>query len=205
MTLNPENDVYTGDLSILNIRKQEWIKGDQKASVWRRASYVVLLIGFVFIIYMGTRTFGGNTMMSQLPLHISIWITALITYLVARKGKVTASQPFNGIHSARFEVDDDTVYYVYQQGMSLKTYYIRDEDIKSIVRDDESGVVIFNGEGTINTQRRKGETEENVDEFYALIPFDKYDLDDLLQPYGRKVKKANGKLRQKYIDEHQAD
>ena len=204
MKLNPENDVYTGDLSILNIRKQEWIKGDQKAAVWRRASYVVLLVGFACIIFVGTRTYGGDTMMSQLPLHISIWVTALITYLVARKGKVTASQPFNGFHSARFEVDDDTVYYVYQQGMSLKTYYIHDEDIKTISRDDESGVIIIEGKGTINTQKRKSETEERVDEFYALIPFDKYDLDDLLQPYGRKVKKANGKLRQKYIEDYQS-
>lgn len=204
MTLNPENDVYTGDLSILNIRKQEWIRADSKSAVWRRGSYVVLIVGFAFILYMGTRTYGGDTMMSQLPLHLSIWITALITFLVARKGKVSASKPFNGFHSARFEVDDDTVYYVYQQGMSLKTYYIHDEDIKSILRDDDSGVILINGKAAINTQKRKSETEEEVDEFYALVPFDKYDLDDMLAPYGRKVKKYDGKLRQKYIDDNQS-
>ena len=42
-----------------------------------------------------------------------------------------------------------------------------------------------------------------VQEFYCLVPFDKYDLDDLLQPYGKKVKSVKGSLRQKYIDEHQ--
>lgn len=203
MKLSPENDVYTGDLSILNIRKQQWIQGDQKSALWRRISYACLIVGFAGIVYVGTRTYGGSTMMSQLPLHISIWITALAAYLTARKGKVTSSRPFDGFHSARFEVDEDTVYYVYQKGMSLRTYYIRDKDIKKIFRDDEAGVLLLEGDAVINTQRRKGETEEKVDEFYALVPFDKYDLDDLLQPYKKKVKKADGQLRQKYIDEYQ--
>ena len=61
---------------------------------------------------------------------------------------------------------------------------------------------MIEGNAVINTERRGGESEETVTEFYALVPFDKYDLDDLLQPYGKKVKNAKGSLRQKYIDEH---
>ena len=52
-------------------------------------------------------------------------------------------------------------------------------------------------------ERRGGETEESVSEFYCLVPFDKYDLDDLLQPYGKKVKTVKGTIRQKYLDDHQ--
>lgn len=103
---------------------------------------------------------------------------------------------------AHFEVDEDTVYYQYQKGMSLRTYYIKDNDIKKIHRDDEAGVLFIEGDATVNIQTRKAETEEKVSEFYALVPFDKYDLDDLLEPYKRKVVKANGKLREKYTTEN---
>lgn len=140
--------------------------------------------------------------MSQLPLHISIWVTALVTILVARKGKRVSEQPFSGFHMARFEVDDDTVYYVYQKGMSLKTYYIHDKDIRKIYRDDKAGVLLIEGNATVNTQTRKNESEEKVDKFYALVPFDKYDLDDLLKPYKKKVKNADGQLRYQYTEEN---
>ena len=138
---------------------------------------------------------------SQLPIHLTIWTVALLTYLVAHRGRVLSEAPFNGFHSARFEVSDDTVYYVYQQGLKLKTYYIRDANIKKIRRDDESGVLCIEGKATINIQSRNDETEESLDKFYALVPFDKYELDDLLAPYKRKVVKADGTLRQKYSEE----
>lgn len=203
MTLNPNNDVYTGDLSILNVRKQAWARGDKKSEIWRKLTWVVIAVGLAFIIFMSTRTYGGTTMQSQLPLHLSIWCTLLVIFLVSRQSKKTAQKPFDGFHSARFEVDDDTVYYVYQKGMTLRTYYIHDNDIKKIIRDDEAGVLIIQGDAKVNIQRRGGETEEPVTEFYALVPFDKYDLDDLLEPYKKKVTRANGKLREKYSAEHQ--
>ena len=202
MTLNPNNDVYQGDLSTLNVRKQAWSKGDVTSQKYRSAAWVVLAVGFCVIVYVMLRVRGGTTTLSQLPLHLSIWITALAGILVSRHGKKISEQPFAGFHMARFEVDDDTVYYVYQQGMSLRTYYIHDNDIRRIHRDDEAGVLFIEGDATINIQTRKAETEEKVSEFYALVPFDKYDLDDLLQPYKKKVRNANGQLREKYSEEH---
>lgn len=202
MKLNPDNDVYTGDLSILNIRKQAWAKGEPRGDIYRRITYVLLVITLIVLLLVGRQTFGGSTMMSQLPVHITIWTAALIILLVSRQGKKISEIPFNGYHSARFETDDDTIYYVYQQGMTLKTYFIKDKDIKCMTRDDESGVLLIEGDAVINTQRRNGEDQEKVSEFYALVPFDKYDLDDLLAPYKKKVKSAPGKLRDKYRDEH---
>lgn len=202
MKLNPENDVYAGDLSILNIRKQAWTSADTRTEKYKILTPAVLVIGLICIIIVAVKHGGGETMMERLPVHLSIWITALVTYLVTRQGKKIAAQPFNGFHSARFEVDDDTIYYVYQQGMSLRTYYIHDDDIKGIYRDDEAGVLYIEGDAVINIQKRKGETEEKVDRFYALVPFDKYDLDDLLKPYSKKVRKANGKLKEKFMQEN---
>jgi hypothetical protein len=202
MTLNPNNDVYQGDLSTLNVRKQAWSKGDVTSQKYRSAAWVVLAVGFCVIIYVMLRVSGGTTKLSQLPLHLSIWITALLGILVSRQGKKISEQPFSGFHMARFEVDDDTVYYVYQQGMSRRTYYIHDKDIRRISRDDEAGVLLIEGDATINIKTRKNETEEKVSEFYALVPFDKYDLDDLLQPFKKKVRNVNGQLREKFTAEH---
>ena len=202
MKLNPNNDVYPGDLSILNIRKQQWAKGEEKSRIYTILSVVILIGGLICMIIVNNK-FGGTTMMSQLPLHVTIWITALLAFLTSRKGKQLSQAPFFGFHDARFETDDDTLYYRYQQGMTLRTFIIKDSKIHKITRDDEWGVILIEGDGTVNIERRGGETEESVQEFYCLVPFDKYDLDDLLQPYGKKVKSVKGSLRQKYIDEHQ--
>ena len=196
MKLDPNNDVYPGDLGILNARKHKWAKGTNKGFGFKIASYVILAAGLVVIISVALRTQGAES--SQLPVHLTIWTVAALTFIAARRGKRMSQDPFNGFHNARFEVSDDTVYYVYQQGMKLKTYYIRDAQIKKIIRDDEAGVLCIEGKATLNTQTRDSETEENLDKFYALVPFDKYELDDLLAPYKRKVVKADGKLREEY-------
>ena len=196
MKLDPNNDVYPGDLGILNARKHKWAKGTNKGFGFKIASYVILAAGLVVIISVALRTQGAES--SQLPVHLTIWTVAALTFIVSRRGKRMSQDPFNGFHNARFEVSDDTVYYVYQQGMKLKTYYIRDAQIKKIIRDDEAGVLCIEGKATLNTQTRDSETEENLDKFYALVPFDKYELDDLLAPYKKKVVKADGKLRESF-------
>ena len=196
MKLDPNNDVYPGDLGILNARKHKWAKGTKKGYGFKIASYGILAAGLVAIIKVALMTQGAES--SQLPVHLTIWTVAALTFIVSRRGKRMSQDPFNGFHNARFEVSDDTVYYVYQQGMKLKTYYIRDAQIKKIIRDDEAGVLCIEGKATLNTQTRDSETEENLDKFYALVPFDKYELDDLLAPYKKKVVKSDGKLRESF-------
>ena len=196
MKLDPNNDVYPGDLGILNARKHKWAKGTKKGYGFKIASYGILAAGLVAIIKVALMTQGAES--SQLPVHLTIWTVAALTFIAARRGKRMSQDPFNGFHNARFEVSDDTVYYVYQQGMKLKTYYIRDAQIKKIIRDDEAGVLCIEGKATLNTQTRDSETEESLDKFYALVPFDKYELDDLLAPYKKKVVKSDGKLRESY-------
>lgn len=196
MKLDPNNDVYPGDLGILNARKHKWAKGTKKGYGFKIASYVILAAGLVAIIKVALMTQGAES--SQLPVHLTIWTVAALTFIAARRGKRMSQDPFNGFHNARFEVSDDTVYYVYQQGMKLKTYYIRDAQIKKIIRDDEAGVLCIEGKANLNIQTRDSETKESLDKFYALVPFDKYELDDLLAPYKKKVVKSDGKLRESY-------
>ena len=202
MTLNPDNDIYQGDLATLNKNKQAWSSAEDSSAKYRYASWAIVAVGFICIIFIYTKVRGGTTTMSQLPMHIAIWVTALAAIFVSKRGKKVSEQPFAGFHMAHFEVDDDTVYYQYQKGMTLCTYYIKDKDIKKIYRDDKAGVILIEGDAVINVQTRKDETEQSVNEFYALVPFDKYDLDDLLAPYKKKVKKADGELRAKFSQEH---
>ena len=196
MKLDPNNDVYPGDLGILNARKHKWAKGTKKGYGFKIASYGILAAGLAVIISVALRTQGAES--SQLPVHLTIWTVAALTFIAARRGKRMSQDPFNGFHNARFEVSDDTVYYVYQQGMKLKTYYIRDAQIKKIIRDDEAGVLCIEGKANLNIQTRDSETKESLDKFYALVPFDKYELDDLLAPYKKKVVKSDGKLRESF-------
>lgn len=202
MFLDPNNDVYPGDLALLNSRKHQWAQGVKKAAGYKIGTYVTLGVGFAAIIVIALKTQDATTTIERLPVHLTIWIVAFLSYFIARRGKQMSETPFNSYHNARFEVSDDTIYYVYQQGMKLKTYYIRDANIKKIRRDDEAGVLRIEGKATLNTQSRKEETKEHLDEFYALVPFDKYELDDLLAPYRRKVIKADGKLRAEYSEKH---
>ena len=148
MKLNPNNDVYPGDLSILNIRKQQWAKGEDRSQIYNIATIVILVAGLLCMILVNKK-FGGTTMMSQLPLHITIWVTALLAFLFSRKGKQLSQAPFFGFHDARFETDDDTLYYRFQKGMTLRTFIIKDNKIHKITRDDEWGVILIEGDGTV--------------------------------------------------------
>lgn len=202
MTLNPENDIYQGDLAILNARKHAWAAGEESAAKYRILSWAIVAVGFVCIIFAYLKVRGGTTTMSQLPMHLCIWATALLAIFVSRQGKKISEKPFSGFHMAHFETDDDTLYYQYQQGMTLRTYYIKDDAVKKIYRDDTAGVILIEGDAKMNVRSRKAETESDLSSFYALVPFDKYDLDDMLAPYKKKVKSANGKLREKYSEEN---
>ena len=202
MKLDPNNDVYQGDLLTLKRKLQDWASADKTTTMYRTGPWLIVAVGFVVIIYVMLQVKDGTTAQSQLPLHISIWITALLAIIVSRHGKKLAQSPFWKFHMARFEADDDTLYYVFQKGMTLQTYYIKDKKIKKIYRDDTAGVLLIKGDADLNIQTRNGETDEKISEFYALIPFDKYDLDDLLHPYRKKVVNADGQLREQYTQEH---
>ena len=202
MTLDPNNDIYQGDLATLNTNKRAWETAEKGSAIYRTLSWVIVAVGFVCIVYVALKVRGGTTTASQLPLHASIWITAILAMLVSRQGKRRSQQPFASFHMAHFEVDDDTVYYQYQKGMTLQTYYIKDKDIKKIYRDDTAGVILITGDAKINIRTHSGESDVEVSEFYALLPFDKFDLDDLLAPYKKKVVNADGKLREKYTEDH---
>ena len=143
------NDKYLGDLNLLNRRKNEWYAAHPKYKLYRLLTFLVFGLGCFGIYKAYLFTQGGSTAKEMLPLHASIWVTGLATILVNRLGKKVYEKPFGAIHSARIEAAPKGLYYIYQQGMMMITYYIKDKDLKEIIRDDEVNCLYFKGKGML--------------------------------------------------------
>lgn len=195
------NDKYLGDLNLLNKRKNEWYTMHPKFKMYRMITFIVFFIGCFGIYKAFMMTRDAKTTMEILPLHVSIWITGIAVILANRFGKKVYEKPFGSIHSARIEAAPKGLYYIYQQGMMMVTYYIKDKDLREIIRDDEANCLYFQGKGMLEVKTRKGVMQHSINGMYALVGFDEYDLDDLLEPYGELVKVAPGTLRKKYLEE----
>lgn len=191
-----DNDRYLADMPLFQKRKVKWGETHPLFKKLRKLVWGSLAVGCVAvgITYFLTKDL-PETNKNVLPLFIAIWVTMAFTYAFGRVGKQIYEQPFYGLHNCRFEASDYGLYYIYQQGMTLVTYYIKDKNIKEIIRDDECSAVCIRGHADTEVHGRKGIEEKPVEELYALISFDEYDLDDLLAPYGDLVKVAPGTLR----------
>lgn len=199
--IDQNNDKYLSDLGTLNRRKNEWYEKHPKHKMYKSFAFIALGIGCVVIWRMYLLTEDATTTKDMLPLHLAIWGTALVTFLVNRYGKKIYEKPFGSLHSARLEAAPKGIYYIYQQGMMLVTYFIKDKDLREIIRDDEANCLYFRGKGMLEVQTRNQSAQHSIDGIYALIGFDRYDLDDLLEPYGDIVTVAPGTLRRKYLEE----
>lgn len=191
-----DNDRYLADMQLFQKRKVAWGEMHPAYKKARSLVWISLAIGCVAVgvAYNMTKDLPDTTK-NMMPMYIAIWLTLAFVYGFGRVGKQMYEKPFNGLHNCRFEATDYGLYYIYQQGMTLVTYYIKDKNIKEIIRDDECAVIKIVGHADVETRTRKGIEETTVEEKYALLSFDEYDLDDLLAPYGDTVKVCPGTLR----------
>jgi hypothetical protein len=195
------NDKYLGDLGLLNTRKHAWNNMHPKFRMYRAIVFIVFGLGCVGIYFAFMATKDATTTKGILPLHFSIWITGILTILAHHFTKKYYEKPFGSLHSARFEAAPKGLYYIYQQGMKLITYYIKDKDIREIIRDDEANCLYIKGKGMLEVNMRNELHSHSINGIYAMVAFDEYDLDDLLEPYGDLVKVAPGTLRNQYLSE----
>lgn len=198
---NENKDIYRADLLLLKKRTVAWTEAHAKWKAYQRNILLACVIGFGFIIFMLIRVTGKTGMMNQLPLHISIWVTAIAIYLVARYAYNTCKPPFKSFANARFEMGDHGISYIYQRKMREYMYFIADEDIKEMIYDEEVFVLYIKGKARLDClDRKRGKTTQELDEFYAIIAFDEYDVDDLLEPYSDIVKRESGTLRARFVE-----
>lgn len=194
------NDIYRADLRLLKKRETAWTETHPRWKSLRVLLYGSLIVGLAGIIVVNFKF----TVHSQMPLHVAIWTAALLIYVVAKKSYAICRPPFEKVYNARFEAGDEGLFYVYQRKLREITYYIDDEEIKEIIRDDEAHVVYIKGKAEMSSaglqSNSKAGEKVAVDEIYCIVAFDEYDLDDLLAPYNELVINAPGTLRAKYIE-----
>ena len=80
MKLNPDNDVYQGDLSTLNIRKQAWSNADKTSIKYRNAAWIVLAVGFCVIVFVMLQVREGTTKLSQLARRFHSSLSTVFTW-----------------------------------------------------------------------------------------------------------------------------
>lgn len=198
-----DNDRYLADMPLFQKRKVKWGELHPLFKKLRKLVWGSLGVGCIAVAlaYYFTKDL-PDTRANSMPLFIAIWVTLMFVYAFTRVGKQHYEKPFYGLHNCRVEASDHGLYYIYQQNMTLVTYYIKDKNIEEIIRDDECGAIYIKGHADTETRDRKGIVEGTVEEQYILVSFDEYDLDDLLAPYGDMVKVEPGTLRMKYVREN---
>jgi hypothetical protein len=195
-------DIYYSILPMVKKITDHWAESHPRKNHEEHMIIFASLIGVAFIMLVYLR-------IADLPkkdswmLHVAIWIAFLFIYFFGRHKNLVVYPPFRSVVNARFEMSDDGIHYFYQRRMKVFDCFIRDDDIREMILDTEAKVLYIRGRFEITPEDSHGKGEPVIeDEMYCLLPFDKYDVDDILAPYGDAVKKEPGTLRMKYIEEH---
>lgn len=191
-------DIYYANLTLVKLLSTKWAGDHPRRKTVMRVQTITMIAGLAM---MGAMLYYVQSLPKekQWVLHLSIWAAALVIYLAVRYRNKVCKPPFLRLLNARFEMSDEGIYYIYQEGLTVKTYYIADEAIEEMVYDETYHVLYLRGTATLTPENRKGVGEaEEVGEMYCLLPFDEYDADDLLAPYEERLARVNGALRARY-------
>lgn len=195
---NDERDIYYCQLPFVKMLTNMWAEAHPNRKQEKIIVILSIIVGFALILgtfYFITINKGAR----QWQLHISIWIAALIIYLAAKHRNNESIPPFQGIVNVRYEMSDKGIYYIFQKKLTVYTFFIADNDIKEIIYDEKFQILYLKGDGIMTLQSRSGISKpEPKNEQYCLMPYDKFDIDDILEPYGDMVKRVNGDLRLKF-------
>lgn len=193
------HDIYYGNLVFIKKRLTDWTESHPEWKQFRILVVLSLVFGFAIIVstmLFINKKYGGE---HQNYLHFSIWIAAALIYIAVKSIYKIAKPPFSKIYNARFEASDNELIYIFQRGMRVCRYLIADDNIESIIYDEKASVIYISGNAKLSVFERKGSLpDETVKEAFLLVPFDKYDAQDLLAPYGELVKYADMPLRSLY-------
>ncbi len=201
--MEQDNDVYHGDLLMLKKDTVDWTESHKAWKFYRTLLIIATVGGLALVLFVLYKMGAQRDMDSkQLPLHISIWVTFLAMYIVGSKSSKLCKPPFNSLHNVRIEMSDTGIYYVYQRKMKEYIYYIKDENIEEMIYDSERRAMYIKGKARIKHVSRSGDiTSWDTDEMYMMMPFDRFDIDDMFEPYGDRVKFEPGTLREKFSKE----
>lgn len=196
-----ENDIYFGDLMLVKKRVTAWSEKHPRGNInlIGKVIIAILCLGAIVTAYH----FDPNGSTQRLsPLTITIFFSFVIAIFAARGINKLTQPPFAKLYNVRFEASTRSIICYYQQGMTEFLYEIKDKNIKEWIVDEDAWCFYFKGKGEISRNTKQGfERMSDVREFYMIIPFDEFEVDDLIAPYGDLVTRADGTLRKKVVDE----
>lgn len=194
--MDKETDIYYGDLMLLKRRINEWAASHPKNKVSQIAKYATVALGFAAMIgaYYYDPAAAAEQRISLFTCTIFFAFLAMI--FVSRKVTAILQPPFKKLYNVRIEASDDGIFCYYQQKMIEYSYFIKDKDIREWIIDSDTNSMYIKGKAELQRATKEGpERVGSVGEFYMLIPFDQFDLDDLIEPYGDLVQYQNGTMR----------
>lgn len=195
---NNERDIYYCQLPMVKMLCNRWAEAHPTRRKQNSAVGVTLILGAAIILGMLYYTI-KHANAPQWYLHVSIWVAALIIFMAGRQRNLISNPPFKGLLNVRYEMSDEGIYYIYQEKLTVYTFFIADDDIEEMIYDDEFQVLHIIGKGEVSSETRKGVTEPtSVNDYYCLLPYDEFDIDDILNPYGDMIKRVHGDLRRDY-------
>ena len=200
-SIDYENDIYYGDLMLIKRRVNEWAEKHPRGYMNKYGKILLSLAALAAIIgaYMIDPT-GSTSALS--PLTITIFVAFLLVIIGARALNKMTQPPFAKLYNVRFEATSKSIICYYQQGMNEFFYEIKDKNIKEWVVDEEAWCFYFGGKAEVRRNTKEGfEKMAEVKGFYMLIPFDEFEVDDIIAPYGDIVTRADGTLRRRFISE----
>lgn len=200
-----ENDIYYGDLMLLKKRVSEWSELHPKSRIIKflKLATVVICFGMIFGAYFYDPVAASKSGLSLFT--VTIAVAFIIMILVGRKINSTLQPPFRKLYNARFEASDEGIICYFQQQMAEYRYFIKDKNIKEWVVDKLAHCMYIEGNANFSMTTKEGSQNlGTVDAFYMLIPFDDFDLADLIEPYGDLVQIQEGTLRARFETENTA-
>ena len=196
-----DNDIYYGDLLLIKKRVNEWAESHPRGA-WNKYGKIVLGVACLAAI-IGAYYLDPNASTKRLStLTVTMLVAFTLCIIGARQLNVMTQPPFGKLFNIRFEASTKSIICFYQQGMTEYMYEIKDNNIREWVVDEKSWCFYFGGKGELSRNTKEGfERMGTVKGFYMLIPFDEFEVDDIIAPYGDLVTRANGTLRERFLKE----
>lgn len=192
-------DIYYCKLPYIKMLQMKWSGAAPDRKKTRNILLLACLAGLAAILLVLRQTMQEGSGGSKYEIHFAIWGAAILIAIAGYHRNAVCNPPFQKLANVRVEMADEGIYYIFQRSLTVTEVFFADDTIEEMIFDEEFRVLYIRGEGKVRNMTKDGPVEKpDVSEFYMLLPYDPYDIDDMLEPYGEKAVRVSGQLRKRY-------
>lgn len=192
-------DIYYCKLPYIKMLQMKWSGAAPDRKKTRNILLLACLAGLAAILLVLRQTMQVGSNANKYEIHFAIWGAAILIALAGYHRNKVCNPPFQKLANVRVEMADEGIYYIFQRSLTVTEVFFADDTIEEMIFDEEFRVLYIRGEGKVRNMTKDGPVEKpDVSEFYMLLPYDPYDIDDMLEPYGEKAVRVSGQLRKRY-------